>query len=93
MKNREFGEIRNLILKSLEDLGIFVDVNDQDDVNINEYGIDSFTYIAFIVSLEEKLGIAFPDNLMLLDNFSSINGFSNLLLALLDESPKDINTL
>lgn len=86
--NNDYEKIRKIILESLEELGVYID-DAEDDIDINEYGIDSFLYISFIVSLEEKLNMSFPDNLLLFDNFSSINGFANLISELIaDQTPE-----
>ena len=82
--DNSYENIRKIILESLEELGIYVDETEE-DIDINEYGIDSFIYISFIVSLEEKMEISFPDELLLFDKFSSINGFANIVKGLYDE--------
>lgn len=82
--NNSYESIKAIIIESLEELGIYID-KEEDDIDINEYGIDSFLYISFIVLLEEKMKISFPDELLLFDNFSSVNGFANLVKGLLDE--------
>lgn len=78
--NSKSNIIKEKIIESLEELGIFVDESDE-DIDLNEYGLDSFMYISLIVTLEDKLGISFPDELLLREKFSSINGFANLLSA------------
>lgn len=86
MKNNTI-DVKAVILDSLENIGIIVD-NSEEDIDINSYGMDSFLYITFIVDLEEKLEIDFPDELLSYERFSSINGFTNLIKALLEESTK-----
>lgn len=80
---KTYDEIREIILSSLEELGICVD-RTETDIDINEYGMDSFVYISLIVELEEKLDMLFPDSLLTFDNFSSINGFANLVDGLIN---------
>lgn len=45
--NNKYEKIRKIILESLEELGIYID-DTEEDIDINEYGIDSFLYISFI---------------------------------------------
>lgn len=90
--SNSYENIRKVIIESFEELGIYIDETEE-DIDINEYGIDSILYISFIVSLEEKMKMVFPDELLLFENFSSINGFAGLVKELYDEqSNHDIIT-
>lgn len=84
MGDSSYNDIKKIIMDSLMELGFCIGETEE-DININEYGIDSFTYISFIVMLEEKMGMPFPDELLRFENFSSINGFTNLVKTLYDE--------
>ena len=46
-------------------------------------------YIYFLVELERILGKELPDEVLLYDNLSSLNGFANCIEALLSESTSE----
>ncbi|MBQ3544547.1 MAG: acyl carrier protein [Lachnospiraceae bacterium] len=85
-------KIRIIILESLEELGIYVEelcISEcfeilNRDMDLRDYIVDSLTFVSFVMILEEKLGIEFPDELLLIDNLASINGFSYLLAELIN---------
>lgn len=78
-------EVKSVIIEELEKLGIIID-NAEADVDLLSTGMDSITFITFIVALEERFGVEFPDELTM-EVMKSLNGFSNLIYALLsDES-------
>lgn len=71
-------KIREKVIACLENVGILIDLQ-ANDVNINEYDIDSITFISFIVEIERELGVDIPDGYLYADILSSLNGFINLL--------------
>ena len=56
-----------------------------DDIDLHDYIADSMQYVYFIVELEKKLGIELPDEVLLYDNLTSLNGFSNFIEKLLND--------
>lgn len=71
--------MRDKILKILEENGVFID-NTEVDFDITEYIEDSLQFINFIVTLEEELGINFPNEMISLDNLKSFNAFCEIIL-------------
>lgn len=71
-----------IIVGALEETGICQDikpermVDDDYDVNLQEYITDSMSFISFIIILEEKLGIELPDDLLLYDSIRSMKAFA-----------------
>lgn len=61
------------------------EVNENDDIDLHEYIADSMQYVYFIVKLEKKLGIELPDEALLYDNLTSLNGFSHFIVKLLND--------
>lgn len=75
-------EVRKAIIEELENLGIIID-DSESDVDLLSIEIDSITFISFIVALEDRFDIIFPDEYLTMDVMSSLNGFSDLICALL----------
>ncbi len=81
--------VKKCILKFFEENGVCIDQDSiSGDVDLHEYLIDSMQYIYFLVELERMLDIELPDEILLYDNLSSLNGFSNLIASYLDTSQK-----
>ncbi len=74
------NEIKKIIVKTLEEQGIFIEL--EEDVNLLEYNIDSITFMSIIIELESQLNIEFPDELLSYDSLRSLNGFATLILEL-----------
>ena len=55
--------IKNDINTVLCDMGILVP-DDNNDIDLSEYIIDSLQFISFIVEIENKFGIEIPDELL-----------------------------
>ena len=77
-------EIRNKIRKILYDMGFSID--SENDVNLLEYGMDSLQFIEFVVSVEEEFDIIIPDEALLMDNISSLNGFITYIESIIKEN-------
>ena len=74
--------IKKYIFEILDEAGIFVDLCDfEKDLDLREYIVDSLQYVYFIVELENRLGIELPDEILLYENLTSINGFANMVLG------------
>lgn len=67
------------VLDAIEDMGLFIKREDEEDINLQEYIIDSLQFISFIIELEKAFNIEFPDELLLYDNIQSLNGLSTLI--------------
>lgn len=75
-------EVRSAVIEELDNLGIFIDEDDE-DVGILSMGIDSITFISFIVAIEDRFAIKFPDDSLTMDVLNSLNGFTSLVFELL----------
>lgn len=72
------NKIRIQILESLDELGMIVE-NIDGDFNLQDYITDSITFITFIITIEKKLGIEVPDDLLLFDAMNSFYAYCDLL--------------
>lgn len=77
-------DIREKIGKILYNMGFSID--SENDVNLLEYGIDSLQFIEFVVSIEEEFDIVIPDEALLMDNISSLNGFITYIESIIKEN-------
>ena len=83
--------IKKNIFDILEESGIYIDESEkQEDLDLIEFLIDSIQYVYLIVELENHLGIELPDEVILYDNFLSINGFANMVAEFF-ENPNSIS--
>lgn len=71
-------ENRELMFEVLDELGVEYTQSD-DDINLQEYIIDSFSFINFIVGVEEKFNIEIPDEYLSFETIQSMNGFIQLI--------------
>ena len=76
------SEIKLIIIEEFENLGIVID-QDQEDTDLSSMEIDSITFVSFIVALEERFEIQFPDEFLTMETMNSLNGFANLIDKLL----------
>lgn len=86
-------EIEKIIIETLVEMGIYIDKSDKlyltndiesSDIDLRDYVSDSITFITLIVELEKKFNIEFPDELLEIESLSSINGFSYLLMEIIN---------
>ena len=81
MNNTQIN-LRKEILESLCNVGAYIDDNliEKDtDLDISEFISDSLMFVSFIVELEERLDIEFPDELLSIEALTSLNGFISLV--------------
>lgn len=64
--------IKKNIILAFNDIDIFFEDNNE-DVNITNYIDDSIQFITMIVKLEETFNIEIPEELLLFENFESLN--------------------
>lgn len=74
---------REKVIECLSNVGILID-DQQEDVNVNEYDIDSITFISFIVEIENEFGIVIPDGYLYAEILQSLNGFVSFLDQLIE---------
>ena len=82
-------DIRSRIIKSLEEIGILIQVDDSIDIDLREYIEDSLQFITAVVELEVEFGIEIPSELLIYDNFASLNSFCKIIEELLDNTSTD----
>lgn len=94
--------VEKIIFETLIEMGIYVDTSidskenengdvTSDDVDLRNYISDSIMFISFIIELEKKFDIEFPDELLLVDSLSSLSGFSYLLVEIINERSDEQN--
>lgn len=90
------NSIKKIVIETFIEMGIYINASIDSsevensnimsgDIDLRSYISDSIMFISFIIELEKKLQIEFPDELLLVDSFSSLNGFSYLLMEMLNE--------
>lgn len=60
--------------------------NGNNDVNLQQWGMNSIEFIRIIVTLEEKLGIEIPDEYLLITQMNTITKICNVLSKVLNET-------
>ncbi len=81
-------DIRREIINCLENVGILIDPS-LEDVNINDYDVDSITFISFIVDIEKVFNIEIPDGLLYKQVLQSLNGFVSLVEELIESNAQN----
>ena len=77
-------EIRHIIINCLDTIGVFIDEDDNVDLDLREYIEDSMQFLLFMVELEKKLNIKIPDDFLLFDKVSSLNAYCEMISACLE---------
>lgn len=75
---------RERVISCLNTVGILID-STLDDVNLNDYDVDSISFISFIVEIEKEFDIEIPDGYLYVEILQSLNGFINLVEQLVDK--------
>ena len=88
MSNDTFEDIKKEVIIILENNGIVAEMEDDGDTFLDILTIDSITFISFIVDVEAKFEIIFPDEFLSINILQSLNGFVHLLCELLDKRLK-----
>lgn len=78
-------EMKAGIIQALENAGVFVDVEEQNEINIINLIDDSIQFVSFVVQLEEIFKIELTSELLVIDNFSTIDSVCEILQALCQE--------
>ncbi len=79
------SEIKRAIIEELENLGIIIDPMETDMDFITNGEIDSITFISFIVAMEERFDIIFPDDSISMEGVHSLNGLAALIYELMED--------
>lgn len=84
-------KILNLILEGFEQdfIESLYNITDMKDINIfDDLGYDSIKFIQLIVDLEEYFKVEIDDDMLLMENFSTIKQITDLILNLIDDKSK-----
>lgn len=74
------------VIDCLDIVGVQIpDLNEDQDVDLTEYDMDSLTFIAFIIEVEKKFDIIIPDEFLLYNNYKSLYGFCEFIESTLKE--------
>ena len=76
------NELIKLVSELFQDKGIDSDLIEYVDL-IDDLGMDSMLFLSVIIELETTFGIIIPDDLLLMDNFSTIEKICSLVLQLI----------
>lgn len=66
------------ICNILNEMGIYIDNNEQ-DINLLDYILDSIQFMDFIIKLEESLNLEIPDEYLDMNLLRSLDNFSEIL--------------
>ena len=67
-----------LISKLFEDKGFNIDILEYVDL-IDDLGMDSITFISIVVEVEAYFDIEVPDDMLLLENFKSVDDIVSIV--------------
>lgn len=85
MSKNTFENIKEDVVKMLENNGVVVNMEEDGDAILDIAAIDSITFISFIVDIENTFGVTIPDEMLSLTIIQSLNGFVSVLSELLME--------
>lgn len=74
---------RERIISVVDNMGLLIELGSE-DINLQDYIIDSLQFISFIIELEKAFDIEFPNDLLLYDNIQSLNGLAILIEHLVE---------
>jgi len=73
-------ENREKLLEAFDEVGIIIEnYANADDIDLREYIEDSMQFISAIVAIEDKFDIEIPEEMYLVDSFSSLNALNNII--------------
>ena len=84
-RNNSNMVVRQIILDCLTRIGIIIDDKETSDQDLLECGIDSVSYVTFIIELEEAFQIEFPEELLTYEVLHSLNGFVSMIDNLINK--------
>ncbi len=80
-----FEQVKKSIIKLLQNNGVLIESND-DNLDVNNYSIDSIMFISIIVDIENQFSIAIPDEYLTIELLKSIDGLTNLVIELTNQN-------
>ena len=76
-------DVKNAILKSLDEIGLQVEFSESLDIDLRDYIFDSLSFISFVIELENILSVEIPPEMLTLDHFSSMSNLCEVLNELI----------
>lgn len=76
IKEKLFACCHNIFQSNLDiDIGTieFVDF-------VDDFGMDSLSFITLIIEIEDTFGVIIPDDVLLIENFRTIDTIANIIL-------------
>ena len=71
-------EVIELITELFKDKGFDIDILEYVDL-IEDMGMDSITFISIVVEIEEHFAVEVPDDILLLENFKSVDDIVSVI--------------
>ena len=71
-------EVIELIFELFKDKGFDIDIIEYVDL-IDDFGMDSITFISIVVEIEAHFGIEIPDDMLLPESFNSVKNIVSLI--------------
>ena len=71
-------EVIELISELFKDKGFDIDIIEYADL-IDDFGMDSITFISIVVEIEAHFDIEVPDDMLLLENFKSADDIVSIV--------------
>lgn len=80
---------KEAIISILQEAGNSIDNLDiNKNIDLQPYIIDSIQFISFIISVEEKFDIEFPDEMLNIDNVKFLDEFAEIIDYCLEEKKR-----
>ena len=73
------AELISIIVPIFANKGFDIDLIEHVDL-VDDLGMDSLTFISMIVEIEVYFGITVPNELLLMDNFKSVDDFMKIIV-------------
>ncbi len=86
MKIMMIEDVKEKMLKIINDIGIYIDRKECDkDIDLAEYITDSLTFIMLLVEIEERFKVEITEDMLLLENIKSFNALAEKIYGLCSE--------
>lgn len=76
---------QQIILDILNNMGFVVLENGNDDFNLQDYIVDSLSFVEFIIDIEDAIGFTLPESFFDYNLLLSFNGFCEKLKTCIAE--------
>ncbi|TQR41753.1 phosphopantetheine-binding protein [Paenibacillus popilliae] len=76
--------MENQIIDALRKIDLKLPVELDKDIDLKQFGLDSLNIITLALELEERYNIQFPDNVININNFSSIREIERVIVNIIE---------